>query len=189
MLNTQTTDNILVCRKHDGSVVLRPIDHGYSMPDYRDMFEVRLCWARWPQAKQAFAPDSLRFIRNLSPVDDARLLRQLGVRDVEILSCACSTRLLQLCAEKGFTLAQIADLVQRDMMDLDRLSALEILTREAVVRAQALVGRQRWEDEDMLRQVLMCFENLVTRAFNQAVQDKGIAILLLEVPSSVFPEC
>ena len=114
---------------------LVPIDHSYSLPDWRDHSDVWFCWAGWKQAKMPFSAATRRYIRRLNPLKDAKLLHSLGVKTNEIISMILSTRLLQLCTAAGFCLADIAALVQRDVMHPHTLSALETLARRAAREA------------------------------------------------------
>jgi len=44
---------------------LVPIDHGYILPDYRDLSDVNLEWIYWKQCKQPFSEHSLAYIASL----------------------------------------------------------------------------------------------------------------------------
>jgi hypothetical protein len=95
---------------------LIPIDHGYILPDYRDIADVNFEWIHWKQCKEAFSATSLAYIASLDPVHDATLLKDVGVRNGSIITCVIATIMLQRAAAAGLTLCNIAQMAQRSGM-------------------------------------------------------------------------
>lgn len=98
---------------------LIPIDHGFILPSYRDLSDIRLEWSSWRQCRQPFSTDTLAYIQALDPVQDAMILKSLGVRDEAAIAMMFSTLLLKEAASQGFTLSDIAQMVQRSSSFLD----------------------------------------------------------------------
>jgi len=108
--------NMLVQRDaaaEGGRYHLIPIDHGFILPSYRDLSDVRLEWSSWRQCRQPFSSETLAYIRALDPIQDAVTLKSLGVRDDAVVAMVFATLLLQQAAAREFTLAEIAAMVQR----------------------------------------------------------------------------
>jgi len=128
LLNTDRHGgNILVKKIAHKKYRLHPIDHGFLLPDTLSVPELWFEWMTWPQAKVPFDQDTVSYVRDLSPVDDALLLRQLGVRPACILSVLRATQLLKRAVARGLTLHQIGALFTRG--DPDRPSALESMSK------------------------------------------------------------
>lgn len=129
------TGNLLV-QRHSGKPHLVPIDHGYSLPSFRDTSDVYFCWSSWKQAKAPFSPSMLKHIASLDPLEDMRMLLQLGIDKDEAMSSLLATVVLQRAASRGLCLAQIAGLVQRDDPDVPSVMETSIQTALAAVVVQ-----------------------------------------------------
>lgn len=121
--------NILVCKGEQSSIRLVPIDHGYCLPDkFEDCtFE----WLYWPQARQPYKPETLKYIETLDADKDIELLRSHGWN----LSLECarvlrvSTMLLKKGAAAGLTPYEIALIMCRE--SLNKPSDIENIMEEA----------------------------------------------------------
>lgn len=127
--------NILVAREQ-GRTKLIPIDHGFSLPSYRDISDVSFEWAWWKQCKQPFSPRTLAYIASLDPLQDAVILQQLGVADEAVIMCVISTLLLKIAAAAGLTLFAIANMVQRSG-NKEKPSQLEMIVKRMLEALQA----------------------------------------------------
>eukprot|EP01063_Lacrimia_lanifica_P038562 TRINITY_DN8233_c0_g1_i1.p1 TRINITY_DN8233_c0_g1~~TRINITY_DN8233_c0_g1_i1.p1 ORF type:complete len:1150 (+),score=297.05 TRINITY_DN8233_c0_g1_i1:369-3818(+) len=120
---------ILNCDRHGGNILVQaakarkqkknlvPIDHGYVLPS-TTIKELDFEWLQWSQAKTAFAPDELDYIRNLDPDVDADLLRSLGIDDGAVENMVVATVALQIGAlEFDMTAAQLGDFYRRATID------------------------------------------------------------------------
>jgi hypothetical protein len=121
--------------RHEGNLLqagdtLVPIDHGLSLPTWKDLSEIVVCWSSWRQSKLPFSKEIRAYIEALDPFDDIPLLQHLGVRDDSIVTYILCTRLVQCCARAGMCLADIAKLVQRNVFD-DAPSILESVVDKA----------------------------------------------------------
>lgn len=104
---------------HSKRFHLIPIDHGFILPSYRDLSDIRLEWSNWRQCHQPFSSDTLAYIQALEPIQDAVILKSLGVRDEAVIAMMFSTLLLKECAAQGCTLYDIAHMVQRSSSPYD----------------------------------------------------------------------
>lgn len=108
--------------RHSGNILvsepdysLHPIDHGFSLPDFRDTSDVSFEWLYWKQCKEKFSARTLGYIKRLDPLKDAEILFRDAALGPEVaLSCLLSTTLLKVAAEKGLTLFQIGSILQRE---------------------------------------------------------------------------
>ncbi|KAL5736868.1 hypothetical protein ACOSQ2_031656 [Xanthoceras sorbifolium] len=122
--------NILVSKDHeDDQIRLIPIDHGYCLPE--NFEDCTFEWLYWPQAKQAYSPDTIDYIKSLDAEQDIRLLKFHGW-DIPP-ECACvfriSTMLLKKGAERGLTPFAIGSIMCR--RTLKEESVIEQIVREA----------------------------------------------------------
>jgi hypothetical protein len=119
--------NLLVGpRSGDGDKVeLVPIDHAYSLPDFREMSDAWFEWTWWPQATMPLSPRSKAYVENLDVRNDAHLLQKIGLRFECILTNIICTTFLKKCVRAGCTLRSIALACQRDVSELDTPSLLE----------------------------------------------------------------
>lgn len=122
--------NILVCKREDqSSIQLIPIDHGYCLPE--NFEDCTFEWLYWPQARQPYKPETLKYIESLDADKDIELLKSLGWN----LSLECSrvlrisTMLLKKGAAVGLTPYEIALIMCRE--SLNRTSDLEDILEEA----------------------------------------------------------
>lgn len=123
--------NILLVRKEgdEAGFGLVPIDHGYCLPEsFEDCtFE----WLYWPQSRQAFSTETLKYIESLDAEQDIKLLKSYGW-DLSV-KCArvfrISTMLLKKGAERGLTAYDIGNLICRPTVK--RESRIEEIIKEA----------------------------------------------------------
>ncbi|KAI3693991.1 hypothetical protein L1987_76948 [Smallanthus sonchifolius] len=121
--------NILVSKGEDGQFVLIPIDHGYCLPTSFE--DCTFDWLYWPQARQPFNPETIKYIKSLDAEEDIALLNFYGwnlpsecARTIRI-----STMLLKKGVEKGFTPFVIGNIMCRE--NLNKKSVIEEIVQEA----------------------------------------------------------
>ncbi|KAK1408812.1 hypothetical protein QVD17_40880 [Tagetes erecta] len=121
--------NILVSKGEDGQLVLIPIDHGYCLPTSFE--DCTFDWLYWPQARQPFSPETVKYIKSLDAEEDIALLNFYGWNLPS--DCArtfrISTMLLKKGVEKGFTPFVIGNIMCRD--NLNKKSVIEEIVKEA----------------------------------------------------------
>lgn len=140
--------NILVSRDEDtGEYRLTPIDHGYILPDVRELGEANFEWMYWKQCKEPFTPKSLAYIKSLDPYQDALILKSLGIAQPAILTCVTTTILLQYAANAGLTLYSIASMTQRTGFR-EKPSVLEEIVNTALAKCSIF---QDGQDLDQLQ--------------------------------------
>lgn len=122
--------NILVCNKGESSSIkLVPIDHGYCLPE--NFEDCTFEWLFWPQARQPYSLETLKYIESLDADKDIQLLQSHGWT----LSPKCrrvfriSTMLLKKGAAAGLTPYKIASMMCRE--SLNKPSILENIIDEA----------------------------------------------------------
>lgn len=142
LLNTDRhMGNILVTKGVDGSFRLIPIDHGLCLPATLEggYFE----WMSFPQAKQPFAPETLRYISELDADADVATLRTSlpKLRRECLDTLKICTILLKKAAACGLTLYQIGCIMTR-YLDIDEPSELEKLRLrvDAKMRSGAIMN-------------------------------------------------
>ncbi|KAJ4785720.1 phosphatidylinositol 4-kinase gamma-like protein [Rhynchospora pubera] len=115
-----------------GSAELLPIDHGLCLPETLEdpYFE----WIHWPQASVAFSEEELKYISNLDPEKDCKLLQ----KEIPMIREAClrvlvlCTNFLKISAELGFSLSQIGAMMSREFKGSEEEpSELELICMEA----------------------------------------------------------
>lgn len=74
---------------------LIPIDHGFCLPDYKDLSDIYFGWTYWKQACQQWSKESLATIASFDPVAEAKSLLKLGISHGSVVSAYFSTLLLQ----------------------------------------------------------------------------------------------
>jgi hypothetical protein len=110
---------------------LVPIDHGLSFPDRLEVAEEDIVWMGWPQAKEPFGEEELKYIKNLSWEKDQKMLvKTLGMRKHELRLMWVMYRLLQLGASAGLTLFQIGEILYRT--DFEEPSTLQRIIEVSV---------------------------------------------------------
>eukprot|EP00760_Papus_ankaliazontas_P019355 PhM_4_TR18014/c1_g1_i1/m.33377 len=121
---------ILNCDRHEGNLLhirdrdceekqccdVVPIDHGYALPCGAGLQDLEFDWLYYPQAKQPFSEETLRYIAALDPVADAALLTSLGFDEEVTDNVRAATLALQLAAARGFNMRQIGEFVRRTQM-------------------------------------------------------------------------
>merc|ERR1719353_1545043 len=114
---------------------LVPIDHGLSFPDRLEVAEEDIVWMGWPQAKEPFGEEELKYIESLSWEKDQKMLvKTLGMRKHELRLMWVMYRLLQLGASAGLTLFQIGEILYRT--DFEEPSTLQRIIEVSVDAAQ-----------------------------------------------------
>jgi len=120
--------------RHSGNILvsvpeynLYPIDHGYSIPDYRDFSDGYVEWLTWPQCRIPFSDETKEDVFNINIENDVSVLQQIGIRYSSIVSYALCTTFVKKAVSSGLTLYDIVSSMQRDIMNPDLLSQLEIL--------------------------------------------------------------
>ncbi|KAL2921830.1 Phosphatidylinositol 4-kinase gamma 3 [Bienertia sinuspersici] len=121
--------NILVSRDHEGQIRLIPIDHGYCLPNKFE--DCTFDWLYWPQARQPYSPETIKYIESLDAEEDIRLLKLHGWNIPP--ECArifrVSTLLLKKGVARGLTPFAIGSIMCRET--LKRESVIELIVREA----------------------------------------------------------
>ncbi|KAF4353220.1 hypothetical protein F8388_014688 [Cannabis sativa] len=121
--------NILLSKGENGQTVLIPIDHGYCLPDSFE--DCTFDWLYWPQARQAYSPDTVEYINSLDAERDISLLKYYGW-DIP-LECArtlrISTMLLKKGVERGLTPFAIGSIMCRE--NVNKESVIEVIVQEA----------------------------------------------------------
>ncbi|XP_021846642.2 phosphatidylinositol 4-kinase gamma 4 [Spinacia oleracea] len=134
--------NILFKRNGvDGRIQLIPIDHGYCLPDSFE--DCTFDWLYWPQARQPFSSEAIKYITLLDAEKDLALLKFHGW-DVPIQyarTLRISTMLLKKGAEKGMTPFAIGNIMCRET--LTKESLIEEMINEA---QQSLIPGMSEED-------------------------------------------
>lgn len=122
--------NILVSREgEEGRIVLTPIDHGYCLPE--NFEDCTFDWLYWPQARQPYSPETIRYIKSLDAEQDIDLLKFYGLE----LSVECartlriSTMLLRKGVERGLIPFQIGSMMCRET--LNKESVIEEIIHDA----------------------------------------------------------
>jgi len=116
--------NILVSKEMDPALnksvyKLHPIDHGYILPSYSQLSDVRFEWTNWRQTFVPFSPKTLEYIAGLDPIRDCLKLQALGVKFESLIALVFSTLLLQRGAAAGLCLHDIAVMCQRSARPYD----------------------------------------------------------------------
>lgn len=138
--------NILVQEERDGTVTLRPIDHGYCLPYTLEDLDFE--WLFWPQAKRPFGPEEIEYVNNLSPEDDAMTLEKLGVAEECIELVKAATMALKVGVQLGLTLRQLGEFVRRQ--SLYENSDFE----QVILESRATIDQGGAIDFDILRRLL-----------------------------------
>lgn len=115
--------NMLFNRSKESGYSLIPIDHSYSLPHSLD--HAWFDWFYWPQAKQPFDQETLKYIAEIDVDQKAALLAEIGIAPDSIHIFKICTNLLKILATRNFTLFEIACVVCRK--DLQKPSLLELL--------------------------------------------------------------
>jgi len=105
--------NILVRSKPNGTNLLIPIDHGFSLPDTLDATDVWFEWYNWPQAKLPFDRATKTYVSKLDVMKDHENLRRLGIRKECVRTMILSSLVLKKGVSGGLNLHQIASLFMK----------------------------------------------------------------------------
>ncbi|XP_044506847.1 phosphatidylinositol 4-kinase gamma 8-like [Mangifera indica] len=138
VLNLDRHAGNMLVKKHDGhgnyggeEAELVPIDHGLCLPEWLDdpYFE----WLHWPQASVPFSEHELGYISNLDPFKDAEMLRTElpSVRESSIRVLILCTIFLKRAAAAGLCLAEIGEMMTRELCGEENLSVLETVCAKA----------------------------------------------------------
>uniref|UniRef100_A0A0C9RLB9 1-phosphatidylinositol 4-kinase n=1 Tax=Wollemia nobilis TaxID=56998 RepID=A0A0C9RLB9_9CONI len=145
--------NILVCRGGESSISLVPIDHGYCLPE--NFEDCTFEWLYWPQARQPYKYETLKYIESLDADKDIELLKFHGWN----LSLECSrvlrvsTMLLKKGAAAGLTPYEIALVMCRE--SLNKPSDIENILEEA---QEAVLPASREETFlEVVSQIMDCY--------------------------------
>jgi len=142
MLNMDRHGGNILFQKTQSGYHLVPIDHGFSMPEYKSDDESSLGnawfdWFTWSQAKEKLNPESKLYIEHIDADVNARLLTEkLNMTPDSIKTMKITTMLLKKGAQNDLSLYDIASLICRQ--DLDVPSALEVLCKnvEGMIESQ-----------------------------------------------------
>lgn len=108
---------LLNCDRHLGNFLvdnssrtIYPIDHGLILPNVAR--KLRFDWNVLIQSRFPFSKATLDYIKGLDPDLDEKILRKCGITSVNAIErMKLSTKLLQIAADRGLNLNQIADLM------------------------------------------------------------------------------
>lgn len=128
--------NLLVKKLGKDKYQLVPIDHGLSLPSFRTLSDAVFCWSSWKQASLSISPSTKSYIASLKPFQDVVALKNIGLRDECILTYVLCTLLVQEFVQADRTLADIANIMQHELMDDAKQSPFEILVQESSREAQ-----------------------------------------------------
>ncbi|KAK9094051.1 hypothetical protein Scep_025520 [Stephania cephalantha] len=122
--------NILISKDMETDrTVLIPIDHGYCLPE--NFEDCTFDWLYWPQAKQPYNLDTVKYIMSLDAEEDIALLKFHGW-DLP-LECArvlrISTLLLKKGVQRGLTPFEIGSIMCSQTVNKE--STIEEIVREA----------------------------------------------------------
>mmetsp|Transcript_7894 Transcript_7894/g.11882 ORF Transcript_7894/g.11882 Transcript_7894/m.11882 type:complete len:823 (+) Transcript_7894:244-2712(+) len=148
--------NLLVKKSNDHGkgLVLIPIDHAYTIPDFRHLSDANFEWLFWRQARKPFSKATLEYINSLDPYFDASVLRRLGIPEEEATTIVITTLFLQKCARAGFTLAEIGEMIQREGLG-EKPSELEkIVSKALAIEESKRIHRNPRKDPKALRHFL-----------------------------------
>mmetsp|Transcript_85980 Transcript_85980/g.277726 ORF Transcript_85980/g.277726 Transcript_85980/m.277726 type:complete len:581 (+) Transcript_85980:84-1826(+) len=142
--------NVLVRVGRDagtGARTLRlvPIDHGCSLPDRLAICHGDVVWMAWPQTKQPFGEEELRYIAALDASADAALLaQQVGLERCGLRLLEVTTRWLQAAAARGLTLFEVGKAMYREDASPATPSAVEVIVEACfdTARASTVIRRK-----------------------------------------------
>lgn len=135
--------NILLHKSHPNAAQydMTPIDHGFCLPSFRHLDNATFDWLSWPQAQFPFTSDEMDHIASLDATRDAAILESLQIERESITTMKICTNLLQVGAEKGFSLFEIGSHLQRDG-DFSQPSPLEKIVAEAIATVEQSVQEE-----------------------------------------------
>mmetsp|Transcript_22179 Transcript_22179/g.28339 ORF Transcript_22179/g.28339 Transcript_22179/m.28339 type:complete len:742 (+) Transcript_22179:558-2783(+) len=137
IFNTDRHAGNILCqlnKKRDGKdeVLLIPIDHALSLPDYRFLGEAYFDWVYWKQSEEKFDANTLEYINKIDVHKDADALREINIPETCIATNIICTTALKVGASFGLSLHDLGAVFQRPFMaghpDHDKyLSPLEYM--------------------------------------------------------------
>jgi hypothetical protein len=149
--NDRHGGNMLMTLGDDGTYVLTPIDHGFSLSS--SLSRAWFDWLTWPQAKRPFSKEELEYIAAIDSDKDVKTLESLQIRPECLRTMKISTMILKRGAAAGLTLYDLGSVVSRAV--LEEPSELELMYHEAVKELGLVDGEiHSAEDEDKLLQTI-----------------------------------
>lgn len=139
MLNVDRhSGNILIRKTKNNSMILTPIDQGFSLPDNLECswFE----WMNWPQSKIPFDDEAKAYITRIDIDRDALMLqKELAIRPECIKTMKITTTLLKKAIDLNLTLYDIGLIICRKSSAPEEPSQLE----KMCAKAKAQVKREK----------------------------------------------
>lgn len=167
IMNTDRhTGNLLVENTQDYRLV--PIDHGYSLPDFRNLSDAWFDWVSWNQADEPFSPEMCQYIENIDIWSDAQLLIELGIRPASVMTYLISSEFVKTGVKRRWTLRRLALAMSRDIDNPETPSALESLIQECLARNEEIIP--------LLESNEFCLSNACIREFVQAFSLASLSI-------------
>jgi len=166
MFNMDRHGGNILYKKTQSGYKLVPIDHGFSLPEYKSYDESSIGnawfdWFTWTQAKEKFDQESKKYIESIDIDANARLLTQkLNMSSESITTMKIGTMLLKKGAKNDLSLYDIANIICRQ--DLDEASTIEILCKKAEEMAQLSFER----DTDREKLFFECLSTLLDEHIN-----------------------
>lgn len=157
--------NLLCVRRHDDSLELVPIDHGYCLRSVCEVSWFDWCWLDWPQLRKPLSNRSKEYIRNLDIEADVLILKKRLNIAAEVLDhFRASTKMLKAGVDLGLSLYDIALMCCRyDDQGIVR-SKLERITSQAQELAMNAVENDKWLHCTASRAIEEQLSVVVTRA-------------------------
>lgn len=123
--------NILV-QKKDDKLKLTPIDHGYSLPDFRNLKDAYFEWTNWKQSSEPFSQEEKEYVKRIDILRDVNLLAKLGIRDESIMTYILANIFVKYAVENGWNMKKIGEFMQRDALNDESPSGFERLVYESI---------------------------------------------------------
>jgi len=92
---------------------LLPIDHGGCLPASAAIAWFSWCWLSWPQMSEPLDDETKRYVADLDPAADARLMAEYDIAPQAIRASRCATLLVQRTVASGLSLHDTALLLCR----------------------------------------------------------------------------
>eukprot|EP00466_Bigelowiella_natans_P011949 jgi/Bigna1/81320/fgenesh1_pg.79_\ len=126
---------------------LVPIDHAYTLPNFRQLSDANFEWLYWRQAREPFSEETKDYVLSLDPFFDASVLIRLGIPEECAITVVITTLFLQRCVSAGMTLSEIGDMIQRQGVG-ESPSVLENIVSEALLEHEEAIGRRKGASRD-----------------------------------------
>lgn len=107
--------NLLVAETETG-LKLIPIDHGYTLPSYRDTSDVHFGWTFWKQCKGPWTEQARATVAAIHPLADAAALAAQGIGAESLVAHVAASLLLRHCVSREISLFRLAQFMQSDML-------------------------------------------------------------------------